>query len=102
MTYPHRPHGTALARPVSHAQSNQWTARRANMNTAQAVPAATPMRRFEALSLMPNGDLVEIIQRAPSHPETDVAVNLEGYISVTPMRADYTAHDMLDTFRGIE
>ncbi len=41
-------------------------------------------------------------QRAPSHPETDVAVNLEGYISVTPMRADYTAHDMLDTFRGIE
>jgi 5'-nucleotidase len=41
-------------------------------------------------------------QRAPSHPGTDVAVNLEGYISVTPMRADLTAHDMLDSFRGIE
>ena len=41
-------------------------------------------------------------QRAPSNPGTDVAVNLEGYISVTPMRADLTAHDMLDTFRGIE
>ena len=41
-------------------------------------------------------------QRAPSSPDTDVAVNLDGYISVTPMRADLTAHDMLDSFRGIE
>lgn len=68
MTYPHRPRGTALARPVSQAQSGQWTARRANMSVAQAVPAATPLRRFEALSLMPSGELVEVIQRAPSHP----------------------------------
>ncbi|PVA07991.1 5'/3'-nucleotidase SurE [Thalassorhabdomicrobium marinisediminis] len=29
-------------------------------------------------------------------PGTDVTANLEGYISVTPMRADLTAHDMLE------
>jgi 5'-nucleotidase len=31
-------------------------------------------------------------------PGTDAA-NLEGYISVTPMRADLTAHDALDALR---
>ena len=41
-------------------------------------------------------------QRAPSAPGSDVAVNLEGYISVTPMRADLTAYDALDAYRGIE
>ena len=35
-------------------------------------------------------------------PDTDAAVNLEGYISVTPMRADLTAHDALDALREIE
>lgn len=34
-------------------------------------------------------------QHEPTEPGTDVAVNLEGYISVTPMRADLTAHDAL-------
>jgi 5'-nucleotidase len=34
-------------------------------------------------------------QRAPCAPGTDAAVNLDGYISVTPMRADLTAHDAL-------
>lgn len=34
-------------------------------------------------------------QHTPTEPGTDVAVNLEGYISVTPMRADLTAHDRL-------
>jgi len=34
-------------------------------------------------------------------PGTDAAVNLDGYISVTPMRADYTAHDMFDTLGAI-
>lgn len=34
-------------------------------------------------------------QHLPTAPGTDVAVNLEGYISVTPMRADLTAHDAL-------
>jgi 5'-nucleotidase len=35
-------------------------------------------------------------QQTPTEPGTDAAVNLEGYISVTPMRADLTAHDSLD------
>ena len=30
---------------------------------------------------------------------TDVAVNLEGYISVTPLRADLTAHDLIDSLK---
>ncbi len=34
-------------------------------------------------------------QHEPTEPGTDVAVNLEGYIAVTPMRADLTAHDAL-------
>jgi 5'-nucleotidase len=38
-------------------------------------------------------------QQVPTEPGTDAAVNLEGWISVTPMRADLTAHDTLDHFR---
>lgn len=34
-------------------------------------------------------------QHTASAPGSDVAVNLDGYISVTPMRADLTAHDVL-------
>lgn len=34
-------------------------------------------------------------QHIPTAPGTDVAVNLEGWISITPMRADLTAHDVL-------
>ncbi|WP_147124571.1 5'/3'-nucleotidase SurE [Shimia ponticola] len=34
-------------------------------------------------------------QRTPTAPDTDGAANLDGYISVTPMRADLTAHDQL-------
>ncbi len=33
---------------------------------------------------------------------TDAAANLEGFISVTPMRADLTAHDTLAALKGIE
>jgi 5'-nucleotidase len=32
---------------------------------------------------------------------TDAMANLDGYISVTPMRADLTAHDMLATFKAL-
>ncbi|MCI2393381.1 5'/3'-nucleotidase SurE [Aliiroseovarius sediminis] len=35
-------------------------------------------------------------QGTPSAPGMDVTLNLDGYISVTPMRADLTAHDQLD------
>lgn len=34
-------------------------------------------------------------QHSPTLPGTDAAVNLEGYISVTPMRCDLTAHDRM-------
>jgi len=34
-------------------------------------------------------------QHLPTAPGTDVAVNLEGFISVTPLRADLTAHETL-------
>ncbi|PPB81788.1 5'-nucleotidase /3'-nucleotidase /exopolyphosphatase [Albidovulum inexpectatum] len=34
-------------------------------------------------------------QHKPTAPGTDVAVNLDGWISITPMRADLTAHDVL-------
>ncbi|MGR3197435.1 MAG: 5'/3'-nucleotidase SurE [Paracoccus sp. (in: a-proteobacteria)] len=34
-------------------------------------------------------------QHLPTLPGTDAAVNLQGYISVTPMRCDLTAHDVL-------
>jgi 5'-nucleotidase len=40
-------------------------------------------------------------QHIPTLPGTDAAVNLEGYISVTPMRADLTAHDALDALKDI-
>lgn len=34
-------------------------------------------------------------QQSPTAPGTDAAVNLEGFVSITPMRADLTAHDRL-------
>lgn len=39
-------------------------------------------------------------QHQPTAPGTDAALNLEGYVSITPMRADLTAHDVLDDLRG--
>jgi len=41
-------------------------------------------------------------QHLPTAPGTDAANNLAGYISVTPMRADLTAHDRLEALRSIE
>lgn len=41
-------------------------------------------------------------QHVATAPGTDAAVNLDGYISVTPMRADLTAHDALDALKVIE
>lgn len=40
-------------------------------------------------------------QQVPAGAGSDAAVNLEGYISVTPMRADLTAHEMMDSLSGI-
>jgi 5'-nucleotidase len=41
-------------------------------------------------------------QQVMTAPGTDAAVNLNGYVSVTPMRANLTAHDALDRLRAIE
>ena len=38
-------------------------------------------------------------QRAPTAPGSDASENLAGYISVTPMRADLTAHDHLSAMQ---
>ncbi|MDF1728173.1 MAG: 5'/3'-nucleotidase SurE [Sulfitobacter sp.] len=40
-------------------------------------------------------------QQVPAAAGSDAAVNLDGYISVTPMRADLTAHDMMERLSGI-
>jgi 5'-nucleotidase len=40
-------------------------------------------------------------QRRDTGPGTDASANLEGYISVTPMRADLTAHDALEPLERI-
>ncbi|MQQ07505.1 5'/3'-nucleotidase SurE [Epibacterium sp. SM1979] len=39
-------------------------------------------------------------QRAPTAPGTDAASNLDGYVSITPMRADLTAHDVLEALQS--
>ncbi|MBD3663527.1 5'/3'-nucleotidase SurE [Sulfitobacter aestuariivivens] len=40
-------------------------------------------------------------QKRKTAADADAAVNLEGYISVTPMRADLTDHSALSTLKGI-
>jgi 5'-nucleotidase len=39
-------------------------------------------------------------QQVSTAPGTDAHANLEGYVSVTPMRCDLTAHDLLDDLRA--
>ncbi|MCB4454586.1 5'/3'-nucleotidase SurE [Leisingera sp. McT4-56] len=41
-------------------------------------------------------------QHVETTPGSDAAVNLDGYISVTPMRADLTAQDAMDALKAIE
>ncbi|MBT8152368.1 5'/3'-nucleotidase SurE [Epibacterium ulvae] len=41
-------------------------------------------------------------QRAETAPGSDAASNLAGYVSITPMRADLTAHDVLEGFQAVE
>ena len=41
-------------------------------------------------------------QQQPTSPGSDADVNLQGYISVTPMRADLTAYDALEALKAIE
>lgn len=52
----------------------------------------------------PSGRMFFWIKGGPQHhrsaPGTDADVNLDGYISVTPLRADLTAHDVIDDLRA--
>ena len=65
--------------------------------------AAQGFRRDTAFSVephnSPSGRKFLWIKGGPQHtptlPGTDAAVNLDGWIAVTPMRADLTAHDRL-------
>ncbi|WP_283177416.1 5'/3'-nucleotidase SurE [Gemmobacter sp. 24YEA27] len=65
--------------------------------------AAQGFRRDTAFSaegqVSPNGRRFLWIKGGPQHsptlPGTDAEVNLAGHISVTPLRADLTAHDLL-------
>ncbi len=41
-------------------------------------------------------------QQQATSPGSDADQNLKGYISVTPMRADLTAHDVLEPLKAIE
>ena len=43
--------------------------------------------------------LTEAAVHHPTGPGTDVTANLDGYISVTPLRADLTAHETLEHLR---
>lgn len=40
-------------------------------------------------------------QQTPTGPGTDVTANLDNYVSITPMRADLTAHDRIEPLRGV-
>ncbi|MDJ0824511.1 MAG: Hint domain-containing protein [Rhodobacter sp.] len=69
MTYPHRPGGATVAGPVAQVEPARWTARRSPIVQQPSYPA----RRFEALALLPDDSLAEVIKRAPAHPLFDAA-----------------------------
>lgn len=81
-----------------------------NINFPALPAAAVKGIRVARQGLRPDGFKVEaqdspsgrrflwvrgIAQAVDTGPGTDVSANLAGYVSVTPMRADLTAHDLL-------
>ncbi len=54
----------------------------------------------------PNGRRYTWIKGGDQHSATfgpcDATANMDGYISVTPMRADFTAHDVLEALTSVE
>lgn len=58
------------------------------------------------LQTSPTGREYIWIQSGGQHdagaPNTDVAANLDGYISITPMRADWTDYDRLEGLKSLE
>ncbi len=55
-------------------------------------------------SIAPNGRRFLWVRGGNQHgavdAETDAGANLDGYISITPLRADLTAHDQLSVLKG--
>lgn len=82
--------------PADEVQGIQVCAQGYRRNTRHSVePQVSPSgRRFLWVRGGP--------QDQPTEPGTDAAANLAGYISVTPMRADLTAHDALEALKTIE
>jgi len=68
--------------------------RRPGVNFSTEAQTAPNGRRFLWIK---GGD-----QQMPTAPEADAALNLGGYITVTPMRADLTDHAALKTLKGID
>lgn len=65
MSHSYRPGGgTAVARPAPPMTPQPWTARR----QVVAPQPQFPTRRFEAMALMPDNSLADIVRRAPAHP----------------------------------
>lgn len=79
----------------------------ASANVKGLKVAAQGYRRDTSFStephISPSGRMFLWVKGGPQHvptdPGTDAAVNLDGYISVTPLQADLTAHDALDVLR---
>lgn len=74
--------------------------------TAVAPQGRRPGVNFSAQSdTSPTGRKFLWIKGGPQHgsaaPGSDTQVNLDGYISVTPMRADLTAHEILPDLKGL-
>ena len=75
--------------------------------TSVAHQGRRPGVNFSAQSeVSPTGRSFLWIKGGPQHgaaqPGSDTQANLDGYISVTPMRADLTAHDILTDLKGLE
>jgi len=53
----------------------------------------------------PSGRRFNWVQGGPQHhrtgPNTDVTANLDGYVSITPMRVDLTAHDRITNLKAM-
>lgn len=74
------------------------------VGTAVVAQGFRPTSRFMAEpAIAPNGRRFHWVrggvQDEETGPDTDVTANLEGKISITPMHADLTAHEALDSFR---
>jgi 5'-nucleotidase len=113
-------HGAALISRIIEAgvQSNQDYGLFYNINFPPVPAAEVKGTRVAAQGFRPGTSFTAEPQLSPTGrpylwikggdqhistaPGTDAAVNLDGYISVTPMRADLTAHDALEALKVIQ